>query len=140
LVVSATYLPAERIIEELGRPRSGVEISDPDWDIDAHILTADRLDDLGINLYVAEAMTAAMTAAEQFADAHASPDAFADAITVELEGEWLAPWDFIAAPAVFVAAGLESEARRAIDHARARTEPTIPNEFWDRLYGLLSDG
>jgi hypothetical protein len=137
-VVSATYLPAERIIEELGRPRAGVEISDPDWDIDAQILTADRLDNLGINLQVTEAMTAAMAAAERFAGAHASPGLFAEAINLELEGEWLAPWDFVAAPAVFVAAGLESEARSAIDDARARTESTIPHEFWDRLYGLLS--
>jgi hypothetical protein len=34
-------------------------------------------------------------------------------------------------------AGLESEARSAIDRARARTEPTIPHEFWDHLYELL---
>jgi hypothetical protein len=140
LVVSATYLPAERIVQDQGYRRAAVEISDPQWDIDEHVVTADRLDDDGMALRVASAMTGAMAAAEQFAVAHASPGAFAAAVYAELEDEFVSADDFITAPAVFAAAGLHSEAQDAIEQCRARTGSEIPDEFWQHLDQLSKRG
>jgi hypothetical protein len=124
----------------IGSSTIRVEISDPDWDIDAHMLSIDRLKLDDLSILVTEAIAAAAAAAERFAVAHASPLAFVAALKHELEDEWVSAGEFVAAPAVLAAAGLRAEARAEIDRARAEVGTSIPDAFWDHLDQLLNSG
>lgn len=140
LVVSATYLPAEQLLEDQGYARSLIEISDPNWDVDAHMLSMDRLERGDQLLVVTDALTVAAAAAERFALAHASPLTFVEALWIELDDEWADVEGCVAAPAVLVAAGLLTEARTEIDRARAHAGPSIPEAFWDHLDPFHNSG
>ena len=109
-LVSATYLPAEAILEQQGYPRAVIEISEPEWDIDGSILTTERHATPDATGAIDRTMLEATAGAERFATAHASPLAFCAVITTELADAWTNPDDLLAAPAVLVAAGLAPEA------------------------------
>jgi hypothetical protein len=76
VLVGATYLPAERVLANKGYRAAAVEISDPDWNIDAHVLSRADLHESALAAVVTNVILRAMTAAEQFAIAHASAATF----------------------------------------------------------------
>ena len=137
VLVGATYLPAERMLANKGYRPAAIEISDPDWDIDAHVLSRADLLEPALAAVVTNVIMGAMTAAEHFAIGHASPAKFVSAIELELQGDSAEVRDFLAIPAVLVAAGLCDEARVAIDRGRRRVGQCAPDAFWAEARTLL---
>ena len=137
VLVCATHLPAERMLANKGFRAAAVEISDPDWDIDAHVLSRADLDEPALAASVKNVILVAMTAAEQFAIAHASAATFVSAIDIELKNDSTEAQDFLAIPAVLAAAGLRDEARAAIDRGRRQLGQSAPDAFWAQAQTLV---
>jgi hypothetical protein len=74
--------------------------------------------------------TLTAAAAESFAVAHASPDGYVAALRTEPEDdEWVIAEDFIAAPAVLLAARRPRDARAEVDRIRAEARTSISDAF-----------